>query len=101
MVERIRFSLVEQHDRDEIVAATLRYLKANSKVSDVAVVCERLEGGFARASGKDGSGKAGKVYAYLKRNKDSKWDVLAVGTFFEPDFFKRNGIPETLRMLAP
>jgi hypothetical protein len=99
MSERPRFSLVEKRDRDDIVAVTLRYLKAHSKVSNISVVCEGLDGSFARVSGRDNSGKIGVVYGFVKRNKEGQWEVLAVGTSFEPEFFKRHGIPEKLRRL--
>ena len=101
MSEKNRFSLVEKRDRDDIMASTLRYLKANSKVADIQVACERIEGAFARVSARDHSGKIGVVYGFVKRNKDGRWEVLSMGTYFEPDFFKRHGIPENLRALNP
>lgn len=97
MTDRPRFSLAEQHDRDQVIAAVQRYLKTHASVKDARIGCDRLENGFARVSATDGSGKAEPIFGFARRGANGKWDVIAMGTFFDAGFFKQHGIPERLQ----
>ena len=97
MNDKARFTLVEQQDREAIVAVTQRFLTSNSKVASYSITCERIEGSFARVRAQDNQGKTSAVVGFTRRNKEGNWEVLSLGTYFEPEFYKANGIPEKLR----
>lgn len=91
MIER--FSSSENgRDRDAVVAAVQRFLKADAGAK---IVCERLEADFARVSAK--SAKAQPIFGFAKRGPLGRWEVLGMGSFFEPAFYQQHGIPERLQ----
>lgn len=86
----------EARDREAIVAAMRRALEGASLVKDPALKVERFAAGYALLSATDPRGAAQKLSGYARRGKDG-WEVLGLGTYFAPEFYRTHGIPESLQ----
>jgi hypothetical protein len=80
-----------------IEAATKKYVAANSGMTQVTVIVERIEGNFARAKITPEGGATDPAWVFLK-NSHGKWTGLALGTAFNPEDYERLGIPRSLRV---
>jgi stress response protein SCP2 len=86
-----------EHDA-AIIAASKKYLKKESQVTDAAVKVEKVEGNYARVkvSPKDPS-QTDPAWIFLKRERGA-WRAVTLGTGFSPDYYKELGIPKSLQL---
>jgi hypothetical protein len=84
-------------DQDAVLEATKAYVRGITKLKDVTCAVERVDGGFAKVSAKSAAGQVAPIAGYARKGKDGKWEVLAMGSFFDPEFFKKHGIPASLQ----
>jgi hypothetical protein len=80
-----------------IEAATRSYVAANSGMTHVTVMVERVRGKFARAKVTPEEGATDPALVFLKNNH-GKWTGLTLGTSFSPEDYERLGIPRSLRI---
>jgi hypothetical protein len=80
-----------------VLEATKAYVKGITKLPDVTCAVDRVDGGFAKVSAKSAAGKVAPIHGFARKAKDGKWEVIAMGSFFDPDFFKKHQIPVSLQ----
>lgn len=89
--------MIDHQDRNALIAATTKAVKAMGPVPAFDVAVESQEGGFARVKVSDQAGKVTPLYGFAVR-KGAQWDVLSLGTFFEPEFYKQHKIPAGIQL---
>ena len=84
-------------DAPALIAATKKYLAANSYPPDMKVAVEKVEGDYARVAvtPKDPTKMDGAI-AFLKRDHGA-WKVLELGTGWDPADLEKSHIPKSLR----
>jgi hypothetical protein len=89
--------MIDQQDRDALVAAATKAMKAMGQVPAFEVAVEDQDGAYARVKVSDKSGKLTPLYGFAVR-KGGSWDVVSFGTFFEPEFYSQHKIPAGLQL---
>ena len=80
-----------------IEAAARNYVVANSGITQMTVIVERVEAKFARAQVTPDDGATDPAWVFLKNNQ-GRWTGLTLGTAFSPEDYERLGIPHSLRV---
>ncbi|MDB5102210.1 MAG: hypothetical protein JWM80_6631 [Cyanobacteria bacterium RYN_339] len=99
MSEKGQFVVTEQQDMAAALEATKAYVRGITKLTDVTCKVDRLEGGYARVSADSDAGQVTPIVGFARKGKDGKWEVLAMGSYFDGDFFKRHAIPAGLQKI--
>ncbi|MFP5502915.1 MAG: hypothetical protein ACLGIN_10535 [Candidatus Sericytochromatia bacterium] len=81
----------------ELTAAIKRYLKSQQQPTTVSVAVEKAAPGFVRARVTLETAEADPAFVFLKEH-DGDYQVLGMGTFFEPSFYQQEGIPAALKI---
>lgn len=89
--------MIDQQDRNALIAATTKAVKAMGAVPAFDVAVEDQEGSFARLKVSDREGKVTPLYGFAVR-KAGQWDVVSLGTYFEPAFYQQHKIPQALQL---
>ncbi len=80
-----------------IISAASRYVREHSVIDDYQVQIEAIDGGFARVKVSANNASTCPTTAFLRR-QNGTWTVVGMGAFFEPSFYQRYGIPETVQI---
>jgi uncharacterized cupredoxin-like copper-binding protein len=83
-------------DDQGIIAATKKYLAAESYTAPVKVEVEKVEGDYARVTVTPKDGQTDAALVFLKREK-GVWRGLTIGTGFDPDDLAKLHIPASLQ----
>ncbi len=83
-------------DEPAIIAATKKYLAANSYPPDVKVTVEKVHGDYARVATIPKSQQMDPAIAFLKRDH-GVWKVLTLGTGWDPADLEELHIPKSLQ----
>lgn len=89
-------SLLAGGDHQAIIAATRKYLAAESAITDVKVTVEKVDGDYARVLVTPRDGQTDPALVFLKREK-GVWRGLTMGTGFDPEDLTKLHIPKSLR----
>jgi hypothetical protein len=89
-------SLLAGGDDQAIIAATKKYLAAESYTAPMKIEVEKVEGDYARVMVTPKDGQTDGALVFLKREK-GVWRGLTIGTGFDPDDLAKLHIPESLR----
>jgi len=89
-------SLLAGADDQAIIAATKKYLAAESYTAPMKIEVEKVEGDYARVLVTPKDGQTDAALVFLKREKGA-WHGLTIGTGFDPDDLAKLHIPESLR----
>lgn len=89
-------SLVAGEDDQAIIAATKKYLAAESYTAPMKIEVEKVEGDYARVMVTPKDGQTDGALVFLKRDK-GVWRGLTIGTGFDPDDLAKLHIPAGLR----
>ena len=89
--------MIDQQDRNALIAAATQAVKAMGAVPAFDVAVEGQEGGVARLKVSDKAGNVTPLYGFAVR-KGGQWDVVSLGTYFEPEFYAQHKIPATLQL---
>ena len=84
-------------DDAAVVAATKKYLAANSYSGDIKVTVERVEGDYARVLISPKNHETDDAIVFLKREHGGAWKGLTIGTGFDPEDLAKMHIPASLR----
>ena len=87
---------VASPDEPAIIAATKKYLAANSYPPDVKVTVEKVSGDYARVATTPKSQQIDPAIAFLKRVHGA-WKVLTLGTGWDPADLEKLDIPMSVR----
>jgi len=83
-------------DDQAIIAATKKYLAAESYPADMKITVEKVEGDYARVAAAPKDPKMDGAIAFLKRER-GKWKGLTIGTGWDPADLDKLHIPKSLR----
>jgi hypothetical protein len=83
-------------DDQAVIAATRKYLAANSYPSGMKVVVEKVEGDYARVAITPRDPKFDGALIFLKREHGG-WKKLTIGTGWDPADLDKLHIPKSLR----
>jgi len=83
-------------EESAIIAATKKYLAANSYPADIKVTVEKREGDYARVATVPKNQQMDPAIAFLKRDHGA-WKVLDLGTGWDPADLEKLHIPKNLR----
>src|SRR4051794_5208154 len=83
-------------DDSAIVAATKKYLAANSYSAEMKVTIEKVEGDYARVVVSPKDHQTDDALVFLKRQQ-GVWKGLTIGTGFDPEDLAKMHIPSGLR----
>lgn len=89
-------SLLAGGDDQAIIAATKKYLAAESYAAPMKIEVEKIEGDYARVMVTPKDGQTDGALVFLKREK-GVWRGLTLGTGFDPDDLAKLHIPAGLR----
>jgi hypothetical protein len=89
-------SLLAGGDDQAIIAATKKYLAAESWTAPVKVEVEKVEGDYARVMVTPKDNQTDGALVFLKRAK-GVWHGLTMGTGFDPEDLAKLHIPASLR----
>ncbi len=89
-------SLLAGGDDQAIVAATKKYLAAESYTAPMKIEVEKVEGDYARVLVTPKDGQTDAALVFLKRAK-GVWRGLTLGTGFDPEDLAKLHIPASLR----
>ena len=89
-------SLLAGGDEQAIIAATKKYLAAESYTAPVKIEVEKVEGDYARVLVTPRDGQTDAATVFLKREKGA-WRGLTIGTGWDPDDLAKLHIPASLR----
>lgn len=73
------------------------WVPANSAIGEFSVPNLRIEAGVARLTLVPSAGQTDPATAYARLIDINSWQVLGLGTSFEPEWYEQNDIPEVLR----
>ncbi len=79
-----------------IIAATKKYVAAESGIPDVKVTVEKIEGDYARVTVTPKDNQTDPALVFLKR-EGGVWRGLTIGTGFDPADLEKLHIPASLR----
>ena len=83
-------------DAQAIIAATKKYLAAESYTAPMKIEVEKVVGDYARVTVTPKDGQTDAALVFLKREK-GVWRGLTIGTGFDPDDLAKLHIPAGLR----
>ncbi|MFL6516412.1 MAG: hypothetical protein ACJ8M1_15450 [Chthoniobacterales bacterium] len=83
-------------EESAIIAATKKYLAANSYPPDIKIAVEKVAGDYARVSVTPASQQMDPAIAFLKSDHGA-WKVLELGTGWDPADLAKLHIPKSLR----
>ena len=83
-------------DDQAIIAATQKYLAAQSYPADMKITVERVEGDYARVGIEPKKKDMDGATAFLKRERGT-WKGLTLGTGWDPADLDKLHIPKSLR----
>lgn len=89
-------SLLAGGDNQAIIAATKKYLAAESAITDVKVTVEKVDGDYARVTVTPRDNRTDSALVFLKR-EGGVWRGLTMGTGFDPEDLAKLHIPASLR----
>jgi hypothetical protein len=89
-------SLFAGEDDPAIIAATKKYLAAESWTAPVKIEVEKVAGDYARVMVTPKDNQTDGALVFLKREKGN-WRGLTMGTGFDPDDLAKLHIPASLR----
>ena len=89
-------SLLAGGDDQAIIAATKKYLAAESYTAPMKIEVEKVQGDYARVMVTPKDGQTDGALVFLKREK-GVWRGLTIGTGFDPDDLAKLHIPASLR----
>ena len=90
--------LSAEDEKAAIIAATNRYVAANSSISKINVTVEATEGDFARVKIEpQEKGATDPAWVFLQK-KDGIWTGLVLGTSFTTEDYQQLSIPNALRV---
>ncbi len=89
-------SLLAGGDDQSIIAATKKYLAAESAITDVKVTVEKVDGDYARVLVTPRDNQTDPALVFLKRER-GVWRGLTMGTGFDPEDLAKLHIPASLR----
>jgi hypothetical protein len=89
-------SLVAGGDEQAIIAATKKYLAAESYTAPMKIEVEKVEGDYARVMVEPKDKQTDGALVFLKREKGI-WRGLTLGTGFDPEDLAKLHIPASLR----
>ena len=79
-----------------IVAASQKYVAANSAISKARVTVEKVDGNYARAKATPADASAADAAWVFLENQNGSWTGLTLGTGFSPEDYRELGIPRSL-----
>jgi hypothetical protein len=88
----------DDNNNEAIIAAAKTYVAQISKMTEVTVTVEQVEGDYARAKVTPGNpGAADPAWVFLKKT-DGQWRGLTLGTSFTVSDYQELEIPNALRV---
>lgn len=80
------------------IAAAQAYMAKHTDEKHLLIRFEAEAAGYARLRLVDPSGQNQELVGYAKKGLRDSWTILAFGTDFDRDFFRKHPVPEHIRV---